>query len=79
MWKPDKPITVADMTLPPAEAWRHEFISELCDRCNGAVDREWVEKLFAALFPLSANCAPREAAQIAFATLKFQLSSDGES
>lgn len=76
MWKPEKPIVVAGMTLSPAEAWRHEFISELYDRCNGAVDREWLEDLFAALFPLGRHREPRETAQIALATLQFQLPSN---
>ena len=78
MWKPDKPIVVGGMTLSPAEAWRHEFISELHDRCDGLVDREWLEDLFAALFPLGADRAPRETAQIALATLKFRLPGDAQ-
>jgi len=78
MWKPDKPIVVSGMTLSPAEAWRHEFISELHRHGNGAVDREWLEELIAALFPLGADRAPREAARIALATLMFQLPGNDE-
>jgi hypothetical protein len=75
MWKPHKPIIVAGSALLPAEAWRHEFISELYDRCKGAADREWLEQLFAALYPLNADRDPRLAAEVAFVTLGFDFPS----
>ncbi|KQU91659.1 hypothetical protein ASC78_01660 [Variovorax sp. Root318D1] len=73
MWKPDKPIIVAGSALPPAEAWWHEFRSAFYDRCNGAVDREWLDSLAAALYPLNVDRDPRQAAEVAFVTLAFEL------
>jgi len=59
--------------LSRVDAWRHEFISELYDRCDGAVDAEWLQQLFAALYPLNDDRDPRLAAQVAFITLGFQF------
>jgi hypothetical protein len=73
MWKPDKPIIIAGSALPAAEAWWHEFRSAFYDRCNGAVDREWLDSLAAALYPLNVDRDPRQAAEVAFVTLAFEL------
>ncbi|KQU82537.1 hypothetical protein ASC78_18390 [Variovorax sp. Root318D1] len=69
------PIVVAGSTLSPAEAWRHEFVSALHARLDGAVDREWLDKLIAALYQLNADQDPRQAAEVAFVTLGFDLPS----
>jgi hypothetical protein len=78
MWKPARPIIVARSALPPAEAWWHEFRSEFYDRCNGAVDREWLDVLTSTLYPLNADRDPRKAAEVAFVTLRFELPGDDE-
>ena len=76
MWKPDKPIVIAGRELPPTEAWWHEFRSEFYDRSDGAVDREWLDMLTVALYPLNADRDPRRAAEVAFVTLRFELPGD---
>ena len=75
MWKADPPIVIAGSTLSPEAAWRHEFVSELHARLDGAVDREWLDKLIAALYPLNADQDPRQAAEVAFVTLGFEYPS----
>lgn len=61
--------------MSSADAWRHEFINELYHRCNGAVNREWLEQLFAALYPLNGDRDPRQAAEVAFIALGFNFPS----
>jgi len=73
MWKPDKPVIIAARALMPVEAWQHEFRSEFYDRCKGAVDREWLYALSAALYPLNLDREPRRAAEVAFVTLGFEF------
>ena len=79
MWKPDKPIVIAGAALNDQEAWWHEFRSDFYDRCDGAVDREWLDLLTATLYPLNADRDPRKAAEVAFVTLRFEFPSDDES
>lgn len=79
MWKPKTPIVIAGGTLSDQEAWWHEFRSEFYDRCDGAVDREWLDMLTFALYPLNADRDPRKAAEVAFVTLRFELPGNDES
>ena len=73
MWKPGKPIVIGGSTLSPREAWWHEFADEFHELCGGEVDREWLVGLAATLYPLNADRAPREAAEVAFMTLGYEL------
>ena len=69
---------IAGGVLTAQEAWWHEFRSEFYGRCDGAVDREWLDLLTAMLYPLNADRDPRKAAEVAFVTLRFELpSNDG--
>ena len=76
MWKPATPIVIAGAALSDQEAWWHEFRSEFYDRCNGAVDREWLDMLTFALYPLNADRDPRRAAEVALVTLRFEFPGD---
>lgn len=76
MWKPKTPIVIAGGALSDQEAWWHEFRSEFYDRCDGAVDREWLDMLTFALYPLNADRDPRRAAEVAFMTLRFEFPGD---
>ncbi|WP_418145514.1 hypothetical protein ABL850_15460 [Variovorax paradoxus] len=76
MWKPEKPIVIAGAALSNQEAWWHEFRSEFYDRCDGAVDREWLDMLTFALYPLNADRDPRRAAEVALVTLRFEFPAD---
>lgn len=62
--------------LSDQEAWWHEFRSEFYDRCDGAVDREWLDMLTFALYPLNTDRDPRRAAEVAFVTLRFEFPGD---
>jgi hypothetical protein len=73
MWKPDKPIVIAGITLTTEEAWWREFSNEFHELCAGEVDGEWLTGLAATLYPLNMDRAPREAAEVAFMTLGYEL------
>ena len=60
-------------SLCPAVAWRHKFKSEFAERCDGAVDRQWLDALAAMLYPLNSDRDPRRSAEVAFATLEFEF------
>ena len=72
MWKPDKPIVSGSSTLSDQEAWWHEFVAEFHELCGGEVDHEWLVGLAGTLYPLNADRAPREAAEVAFMTLGYE-------
>lgn len=76
MWKPAQPIVIAGAALSPQEAWWHEFRATFYDKCDGAVDREWLDMLTFTLYPLNADRDPRKAAEVAYVTLKFEFPAD---
>ena len=53
-WKPENKIVITD-SLCPAVAWRHKFKSEFAERCDGAVDRQWLDALAAMLYPMNSD------------------------
>ena len=73
MWKPDKPMVIAGQALTDQEAWWHEFTHEFHELCGGEVDHEWLFGLAATLYPLNIDREPREAAEVAFMTLGYEL------
>ncbi|MCY1223171.1 hypothetical protein D9M72_352830 [compost metagenome] len=73
MWKPDKPIVIAGSTLSDQEAWWHEFSDEFRELCSAEVDHEWLAGLAGTLYPLNIDRAPRDAAEVAFMTLGYEL------
>lgn len=73
MWKPDKPIVIGGAALTPQEAWWHEFKDEFRMLCADEVDHEWLTGLAGTLYPLNTDRAPREAAEVAFVTLFYEL------
>ncbi|WPH22338.1 hypothetical protein [Variovorax paradoxus] len=73
MWKPENPIVIAGSALSDQEAWWHEFTDEFHELCGGKVDGEWLTGLVAMLYPLNIDREPREAAEVAFMTLGYEL------
>ncbi|MDP9968822.1 hypothetical protein J2W39_000045 [Variovorax paradoxus] len=75
MWKPDKPIVIDGTTLTDKEAWLKEFASEFYVQCEGEAESdEWVAGLAARLYPSNSARPPREAAEVAFLALSYELS-----
>jgi hypothetical protein len=73
MWKPDKPIVIAGEALTVQEAWWREFSNTFHELCGGEIDAEWLDGLAATLYPLNVDRPPREAAEVAFVTLGYEL------
>ena len=64
---------VAGSALTDLEAWWHEFTDEFHELCDGKVDCDWLSGLVAMLHPLNIDREPREAAEVAFMTLSYEL------
>ncbi|WP_185738285.1 hypothetical protein [Variovorax beijingensis] len=71
--EPDKPIVIAGQALTDQEAWWHEFTHKFHELCGGEVDHEWLSGLAATLYPRNMDREPREAAEVAFMTLGYEL------
>ncbi|MNV58551.1 hypothetical protein D3C71_1509330 [compost metagenome] len=69
MWKPASPIAITGRTLTVQEAWWYEFMDEIYDLCNGAVDGDWLTAICHALYPFALDDDPRLMARLAYAEL----------
>ena len=67
LWKRAKPV-YGEAPVDPVDWW-YEFFHEFNGLCDGVADREWLHKVFTAVYPLAREIHPRTTANLVFAAM----------